>query len=153
MNKKTLLRLLVSIIVGVLLSSIWHCLSEEPASSELPKTFFGVHGILFPVALAIVTSIDLMKVKNKSYRTAFRKNIIKVRTSLIAQFILSVISISVVLLFRETKGILLLNRLYLDSSLLASAVIGYAILHTIYNYILLQRFKDELEDKLQQEGA
>lgn len=149
---KILLRLLVCIIVGVVASSVWHWLVGELPSNELPKTLFGVHGILFPVALAIVTTIDLMKVKNKKYRTAFRKSIAEVRASLIVQFSLSVFSISIVLLCRETKGLLLFNKLYLDSSLLSSAVIAYAILHTICNYILLQRFKDDLEDRLQQEG-
>lgn len=153
MATKNFIRLLACFFGGVIASSIFALLQIGDIPIELPKTLFDIQGVLFPVALAIVTSLDLMRVRNKDYRMSFRKNLKRVRLSLIIQFVFSIIAIGVILFIGEEQLCFNYKFITLYPRLIASVIIFYSIAHTIYNFTQIQRTKEDIEDKLQDEGA
>lgn len=153
MVTKNLIRLLVCIFLSVVISSVLHQLHIEDTPQELPKTLFDIQGVLFPVALAIVTSLDLMRVRNKDYRTSFRRSIKRVRLSLIIQFTFSTISIISILFIGDSQQVFSYKIIALYPRLTGSIVIIYSIAHTIYNFTQMQKAKEDIEDRLQDEGV
>lgn len=153
MITKNFTRLLVCTLLSVGVSSVLHLLHIKDVHQELPKTLFDIQGVLFPVALAIVTSLDLMRVRNKDYRISFRRSIKRVRLSLIIQFAFSTISIITILLIGETQQVFNYKLIALYPRLTGSIIIIYSIAHTIYNFMQIQKAKEDIEDKLQDEGA
>ena len=145
---KSLVRLTICLVISLILGA----LGEKDIPSELPKTLFDVQGILFPVALALATSMDLLRVRNTKLRAEFRANIKRVRNSLIIQFIFACSAIGIILLLKDTATLKFKDIIVVFPRLTASIIISYSILHTIYNFIALQRFKEDIEDKLQKEG-
>ena len=145
---KSLVRLTICLVISLILGA----LGEKDIPSELPKTLFDVQGILFPVALALATSMDLLRVRNTKLRAEFRANIKRVRNSLIIQFIFACSAIGITLLLKDTATLKFKDIIVVFPRLTASISISYSILHTIYNFIAMQRFKEDIEDKLQKEG-
>ena len=60
-----LLRYLFVIVLGIVFSSL---LPRLTVNIEIAKLLFGVAGIFFPVSLAVITSMDLYRVKNTEAR-------------------------------------------------------------------------------------
>lgn len=151
MVTKNFIRLLFCIIASMGVSSLLYILNLGDVSPELPKTLFDVQGVLFPVALAIATSIDLTRVRNKDYLKSFRESLRKVRLSLIIQFVFSVLAIGLILFIGDKQQCFTYKRIAIYPRLTGCIIIGYSIAHTIYNFTQIQKNKEELEDQLQKE--
>lgn len=148
---KNFIRLLFCIIASMGVSSLLYIINLGDVPLELPKTLFDVQGVLFPVALAIATSIDLTRVRNKDILKSFRENLREVRLSLIIQFIFSVIAIGSILFIGDKQQGFTYKLIAIYPRLTGCIIIGYSIVHTIYNFTQIQKNKEDLEDKLQQE--
>lgn len=151
MIQKNIIRLIYCLLCGVILSSFlryWGC---KDTTIDLPKTLFDVQGILFPVVLAVAISMDFLRVRNAEIRKQFRLKIGEVRQSVIIQFIFSFLAIGTSLLIDHSEGFAICWILHLFPRLTSTIIISYSIIHTITNFIQMQHFKEELEDKLQDE--
>ena len=151
MIRKNIIRLLYCLLFGVILSSTFRYWGCKDITIDLPKTLFDVQGILFPVVLAVAISMDFLRVRNAEIRKQFRLNIGKVRQSVIIQFIFSFLAIGTSLLIDHSEGFAIYWILHLFPRLTSTIIISYSIIHTITNFIQMQHFKEELEDKLQDE--
>lgn len=146
-----LLRYLVVIVLGIVISSL---LPRLTVNIEIAKLLFGVAGIFFPVSLAVITSMDLYRVKNTEARREIRRNLRDQRNGLCFHFIMAMISLITIYLIPDGGGIIkpsVIGFISVNIPLVVTLIICESILYMTITFTSTQKLREDIEDKLDEE--
>lgn len=140
-------RLLLIIVVTIPLGSfIGQC-----SYDSLVSTLYTVVGIVFSVGIGFVSTFDLKDVVNKKFLTEIRLSITKTRNSFISFFALSTI---ILLVFQYGKDVALPIveirgfSIKFDIGIFTVVSLLFSILYFVYNFIDMQKLRDDITDAL-----
>lgn len=146
-----LLRYLVVIVLGIVISSL---LPKLTVNIEIAKLLFGVAGIFFPVSLAVITSMDLYRVKNTEARREIRRNLRDQRNGLCFHFIMAMIGLITIYLIPDGGGIIkpsIIGFISVNIPLVVTLIICESILYMTITFTSTQKLREDIEDKLDEE--
>lgn len=146
-----LLRYLVVIVLGIVISSLFPRLT---VNIEIAKLLFGVAGIFFPVSLAVITSMDLYRVKNTEARREIRGNLRDQRNGLCFHFIMAMIGLITIYLIPDGGGIIgpsIIGFISINTPLVVTLIICESILYMTITFTSTQKLREDIEDKLDEE--
>lgn len=146
-----LLRYLFVIVLGIVFSSL---LPKLTVNIEIAKLLFGVAGIFFPVSLAVITSMDLYRVKNTEARREIRRNLRDQRNGLCFHFIMAMIGLITIYLIPDGGGIIkpsIIGFISVNIPLVVTLIICESILYMTITFTSTQKLREDIEDKLDEE--
>ena len=146
-----LLRYLFVIVLGIVFSSL---LPRLTVNIEIAKLLFGVAGIFFPVSLAVITSMDLYRVKNTEARREIRRNLRDQRNGLCFHFIMAMIGLITIYLIPDGGGIIkpsIIGFISVNIPLVVTLIICESILYMTITFTSTQKLREDIEDKLDEE--
>ncbi|WP_295154854.1 hypothetical protein [uncultured Brachyspira sp.] len=151
--KKILLRLLITLLLISILSSILFCLfsfvfkNENIIDINILDTLFSVIGIVFSVGYSIIISFSLKGIRNEKYLNKFKNNINDISMTLSTYFVTSII----IYMVSKLEFLNMFKKLYLFIKIDSIFILVYFIIFFTYNFYLIQKTKMQIEEQLNRE--
>ena len=114
--------------------------SEVALAAIILNTLFIVQGIFFSVGLSLIFTMDFSGIKNTAWLRELRKNSHRIRDNFIEYFVTATILYLIPFLFKT-------SFLYVFSVTCMILIGAYYI----YNFIEIQKFKYEIQDRVLKE--
>ncbi len=143
---KLFIRIIISIIIAVSLSSI-----GVSGNSTVLQTLFTVLGIVFSISMSLLVSFSLSKVLNKEVRKELRFDIEHSRNMLLFDFSISIIVLVVALIWNEKYLRYTFGKVAIDIILIAIVLIGVSLIYEVYNFRKLHELNTDIEDAIMDE--
>ena len=143
--KKIILWAALLILLTFILSSF-----ENFRLEAILHTFYTVSSIMFSIGMGLIVTFSLDGIKNKSYITHIRFNILNVRKSFIIYFILSTLFYICCQCFDNT--IVIYKNIKVFLIIFTYLFILLSILYYVVNFIAIQKLKDDIFDRLSDEN-
>lgn len=135
----------MAFIIAIILSSF-----GIAGSDAVLQSLFTVIGISYSVSVSILISFDLSKILNKKIRKNIRRELHHVLRTITSDFIISVLFFIIGIYLKENYTIVF-TIFRLNFSMLAITVVTFSLFYELYNFILIQKLKDDLSDKISEE--
>lgn len=138
------MKVCVIYIVSLLATCLLSCLFPSFAMKEnVATTLYTITGIMFSIGLSLTVISSTSNIKNDKIKGRIRHRIKQVRDNFIWAFFVA----SVIFIFYITKPI---SLPFVNSGWLVLFIQFASIVFFIVNFIMIQRFNEEIEDTTNQ---
>ena len=122
---------------------------EICANKDIITTLYNIIGIVFSIGMGLIVTFSISGVRNKSYILNIRKSIDTVRNKFI--FLFFICTLLIVVYFQMSEIILQNNKLFIHISNFALSFFVISIVYFVFNFINIQKLKDDIFDRLLEE--
>lgn len=143
-------------IIAAVVCILFALVPMQPTEITL-NILYGVIGVLFSVGMSLIIAFNGSNIVNPDLKEQLRENMHKVRNNfLYIFFFCSLYYIVFSLLKNEWKQIDIIKNenmhIYCTWAMSVLSILVYSVIALISNYIQIQQFYEEIEDKVQEEN-
>lgn len=144
---KTIKRIILIVVLGLIISSVVHVDIDD----FFFNTIFTVSSIMFSIGLGLIVTFNYNGVSNMDYVFILRKNIREVRDSYIFWFSISTFLYLIEKYFHESCFLIKLTTtttLTLCPSISIAIVILFSLIYYILNFLKIQKLGEDIFDRI-----
>lgn len=146
---KLIIRLLIGVALGITISTL-----GIVGNSGVLQTLFTVLGIVFSISMSLLVSFNLTKVLNKDIRKLLRQQISHTRNILLADFIVSTLSLVVALTWDSRQVTYSIGEWgKINVYMTSTVIVAISLLFEIYNFRKLHALNTDIEEEVIKEES